>query len=456
MTSAVETPRDGAKAAAYVASTLADALLRTPDAQRFQERLLNLCSVRLIDILDHLVQPGDDDAFVEAGWLAVAPGLWRHPSGAFPDIIAAGAPGVAFRVECIDAFLKATGIVAAVEGARHGQFRHAKVFASAAAGFTAVERHGWSGYDQPGGGERKRRRARLHQQIFRSRRRQFRDAEGGFAHVERLVDAAVADLGAAWACDLFMRAEREFWASRCDAGQVQSRRQVHAGVGWSNFDHGACYSSREHVHTAARILGKLGCRDAKLFVGDDGVGAMTFRMSEGPAMLLEADLAAHEDAFDDRCQSLSPLTWHRRAGLWCALHGESLLEGGFARVAGRYDQALLRRRLAHDGIETISMATRDARLRQELAPGGLRAVNPIRVTHLQRAGYLSRARSDDLRLSGAVATHLQSVQRTAGCQAFEPAGAGEQDAEQAQDEPAPRRPIRSRILGRRLRAEVDL
>jgi len=459
MTPAVETPLDCAKAAAYVHSALAEALLKTPAAQRFHERLLELCAVRLIDILDHLVSPGEDAAFVDAGWRLIAPGLWRHPSGGFPDIIAGAEPCIAFRVEFIDAFVKATGLEAAVEGARHGRFRRATAFVGAGVRFVAVERRGWAGYDDANSSERKLRRAQLHQQIFRSRRRQFRDVEGGFSHTERLVDAAVADLGAPWACDLFMRAEREFWASRCDAGQVQSRRQMHAGVGWSNFDHGACCSSREHVHAAARILAKLGCKDQETLSRDDGVAAMAFTMSpaRGPALLLEVDLAAHEDAFNDDGPSLSPLTWHRRAGLWCALHGESLLEGGLARVAGRYDQALLRRHLAHNGIETISVPEGDARLRQELAPGGLLAVSPIRVNHLERAGYLSRTRGDHLRLNGAVATHLQSVHRAGGCQAFElPGEASQHDVAPVQTAEVRRRPTRSRILGRKLRAEVEL
>ena len=44
------------------------------------------------------------------------------------------------------------------------------------------------------------------------------------------------------------------------------------------------------------------------------------------------------------------MTWLRRPGLWCALHGESLLEGGLSHVAALYEPATLRAPIA--GVAT--------------------------------------------------------------------------------------------------------
>ena len=65
-------------------------------------------------------------------------------------------------------------------------------------------------------------------------------------------------MGPHWACDLWLRAERYYWMSRCRPGRWQKSRQDAVGIGWSNIDHHTYDSSRRHYRHTIRILEKLG------------------------------------------------------------------------------------------------------------------------------------------------------------------------------------------------------
>ena len=206
-------------AEAFLQGQLALALARTPDAARYAEALRSGCGVRLRDILDHM---GGDAAFIAAatavGWQAEV-GVHENRDGFFPGIIASsGALRIAFRVESLDRFLAATGIAATVEGPAHGPLRMAVVFRGDGTKFVAVERNGAIGYTIEPVSDASIRAARLHLQAFRTRRRRFDTVEQGLAHTETLVDAAVTDIGQHRACDIWLRAEREYWMTRCPAG----------------------------------------------------------------------------------------------------------------------------------------------------------------------------------------------------------------------------------------------
>lgn len=416
------------QAEALLQEALADSLSRSPQAEAFRRRLLDGAGVRLRDILDHLTfaEPGFPERLQACGWRREAAGLWRHPLGYFPDFLEAGGLAVAFR--CESAFTLAQAIGAspeAIEGVPQGPHRRLRAFAGDGVAWLGVERTGWAGYDLPQPPPAQVRAARIHLQAFRTRRRQFDDVSQGFDHLDRLVDAAVAELGAHWSCALFFQAEREYWMSRCDAGRLQKARQDAVGIGWANLDHHTFDSSREWFPRAIRVLETLGyeCREMFYAGAEAGWGS---QILEQPALrstiFADIDLAPEELDVDFAHVALPPLSRHRRAGLWCAMHGQSMLEAGLNHVAGMYDQAALRAQLDRAGVRMMAPFSAFPHLYQELTEGQWWAVAPERIDRLQAQGHLDAQEAEEFRLNGAIAAHLENLERNQGFKGFNQPG----------------------------------
>ena len=149
----------------------------------------------------------------------------------------------------------------------------------------------------------------------------------------RMLQAAAADLGSAWASALFLCTEREFWASRCGAAYLRSRSQSHLGLGWSNVEYHSYDCSRTYLHLYACLFEVLGFRrqDTLLEEHNDkpnpdvpGRAALVMEhQTSRDIVLLRFDATATDAHEDFGRVRLSPLTWHGHSGLWCALHGES-------------------------------------------------------------------------------------------------------------------------------------
>ena len=400
----------------FVSSVLAAAQARLPELARLGDTLRAACAIRLRDMVDHIIVPLGERAQEQAGWRPDRANIWRHPNAAFPPVIAGGAPGLAFRVERLERLLLALQIETSASAPNGSPLRRAVLFEGDSVVLHAVERNGSADLEHTGvPGIRKLRRAAIHQQVFRTRRRFFRSTENGLNHTERLVEAAVADLGQQWACHLFLRAEREYWLSRCEAGVLQKRRQDRAGVGWCTLNYLVYCSSRENFHRVSRVFQRLGYQCGEIIRSERLPlwSAQVFEHVSGmqPALLVEVDLA---DESDCTSAALQPLTWHGPAGLWCAMHGESLLEGGVSRLCARYDIAALSQLVARDGMELTGPCADTARLRHRFTPGQPQAVSPARIDALESGGYLARRDAETLRLNGAVATYLQAVESDGG------------------------------------------
>jgi hypothetical protein len=414
-----------------LAALLEEALAENRALADWSSRLLEGAGVRLRDILDHVRLPaGRAQAMAQAGWRPeseVSGGeIWRNSTGWFPDLVVADGPAeLWFRAEDVAQFVAANGIRAAIEGEPFGPFRKALVFGgSFAAG--AIERNGHVGYDwRPAIPAEQLRAARVHLQAFRARRRQFDSVAEGLDHTEALVKAAVGDLGQHWACDLWLRAERDYWMLRCPAGARQKARQDALGIGWANIDHHTYDSSRAHYRRTIGILEMLGYELREMLYAGDLAGWGS-QVLEQPVLrstiFADVDLAPHELEIDFAHEELPELASHRRAGILSILHGESILECGLNHVAALYDQKALRAQLAREGILMMNPFSNFPFLYQELSVGALAPVDPARVDGLQRAGHLTHAEAEEIRLNGYIATHLENIERNQGYKGFNKPG----------------------------------
>lgn len=403
---------------------LAEALSENPSAAAFAQRLLRETAIRLRDIVDHVMiaDPGVIAGFERLGWRPAEPGVWRNASGLFPPVVQSERQAVWLRVEEIETFLAANGLDTPVEGPAGNPLRRSLALpGGAGTDFGVVERSGHPGFDVPDTGEAQRRLARIHFNAFRVRRREFDTVEAGLAHTEALVDAGIADLGPHWTCDLWLKAERDFWMKRCASGRFQKQRQDAVGVGWCNIDHHTYDSSRRHFRHTVRILEKLGYELREMLYAGElaGWGSQVLEQPViGSTIFADVDLAPEELTIDFAHETLPDLPRHRRAGLLSELLGESILEAGLNHVAGLYDNAALRGQLSAHGITFMKPFSDFVHLYQELTCGDMAPVDPRRVDMLEAAGHIGAEEAEKLRLEGSIVTHLENIERNDGFKGF--------------------------------------
>jgi hypothetical protein len=417
-------------AAALVQQVLRDGLARVPAADALATRLRDDLGVRLVDLLDHLVvsDAATLAAFRATGWEEdpAASGVWRNPTGLFPTVLAGGAgTTIAFKVEYVHEFVAVQGLTAPIEGALHAPFRRVRLAAAGDVAFDAVERRGATGFAPADPSPTTLRAARLHLQAFRARRRVFDDIGTGYDATDAVVRAAVEDLGRDWACWLWLRAEREYWESRNHAGRVQKARQDAHGIGWANQDHHTYDSSREWFHRCVGVLEALGFECRELFYAGHAAGWGSQILEQpaiGSVIFADIDLAPEELDIDFAHQPLAPLPFLRRAGLWCALHGESVLEAGINHLECMYDHTRMAERLGQTGIRFMAPFSDFPHLYQALTEGEWWPVAPARIDALERAGLISAAQAEDFRLHGAIGSHLENLERNDGFKGFNQPG----------------------------------
>lgn len=415
------------EAEALVTELLDEVMARSPQLQAFADDLVGSCGVRLRDLVDHVRVPRDwAHRFQDAGWGRVDSGVRRHPGGRFPAVLDGNQTiEVAFRVEQVATFVQAQQLDISVVGEENGPYRFADVFRGDGVLASVVERNGYPGFDITITAPQLIREARVHQQALRTRRRQFAHPLEGFDYTERVVQQSINAIGKHWTCDLFLRAEREYWMARCDAGRVQKERQDAAGIGWSNIDHHTYDASRPYFNRTIALLEMLGYECRELFYAGDQAGWGSQILEQpviGSTIFADIDLAPHELGFDFAHTELELLEKHRRAGLWCAMHGESVLEAGLNHVAGLYDQQRLRHQLHNLGITMMKPFSDLPYLYQELTAGQWLPVDPAHVDVLERDGHLDRQEAESFRLRGAIGCHLENIERNDGYKGFNQPG----------------------------------
>ena len=417
-------------AAAEVRRALEARLCRVPACAACATRLHQDLGVRFIDLLDYLsvTDAAEVRAFRDAGWTddPVQAGVLRNATGLFPAVLTdAPRPGLGFRVEYVHEFLAAQQCDVSVEGVLHGPFRRALAYHSDGVECWAIERRGHTGFLPDDPPPATVRAARLHLQAFRARRRSFDTVASGYDHTEALVARATLDLGRDWACWLWLRAEREYWESRNHAGRVQKARQDAHGIGWANQDHHTYDSSREWFHRCVGVLETLGFECRELFYAGHAAGWGSQILEQpalGSVIFADIDLAPEELDIDFAHLRLEPLPFLRRAGLWCALHGESMLESGINHLECMYDHRQMSASLGREGIRFMPPFSDFPHLYQALTEGEWWPVDPARVDALEARGLITTEQAEDFRLHGAIGSHLENLERNDGFKGFNQPG----------------------------------
>ena len=265
---------------------------------------------------------------------------------------------------------------------------------------------------------------------FRGRGRECSTNDDAFDELERLVKHHVRELGRDLTCEVFFAAEREYWQRRNTAAQFQKARQDKLGIGWANHDHHTYRSSRRHFHRLVGLWEKLGfeCRE-RFYPGPEaGWGAQVMEQPVcGIVTFNDVDISEDEmltdfahEPMEDRTADNGGLA---TVGLWCALHGESVLQAGMHHLECTFDFAALEEQMKTEaGIETMPKFTDFPHLKQAFTKGERWQVDPRRIDALLDKRLITEHQAKEFRKNGAIGSHLENLERNDGFKGFNQTG----------------------------------
>jgi hypothetical protein len=426
------------EAESYLAERLQGYLLHMPPADALAADLLARTGSRLADWLDHLVLADGDTPRGQLADLGFVPedvpappgdAVFHHPGTVFPRVVlrasAAAEPGavivVAIQVEDVSHFLMMHRLPASIEGSVLGPYRRAMAWQQNGYALAVVERRGHGGFVPVETAPDYAQRYLEAFERWATRPRQFDDELAGMQQTLSLARSLTSDVGTDSAAWIAFAAERAFWQRRNRAGQVQKVRQDSLGLGWGNHDHHTFRSSREAFSMLIQILETLGFHARERFYAgaEAGWGA---QVMEQPtcrfAVFADVDLSPDEVAGDFAHTPLAPRHELGTVGLWCALHGQSMLGAGMHHLASRFVFDTVTDELAEWGISMMRPFSDFSYLRQAFTRGEQWAVAPERVERLAAAGQIDDDQRARFLGKGAIGSHLENIQRAEGFKGF--------------------------------------
>jgi hypothetical protein len=410
-----------------------DAFLgRNSFALRLASRMRDEAGTLILDWTDHLLLPASDEKAVrEVGFIDDPSGenrgghvaLW-HPEAMLPRVLVAASNAkyplaLAIRAELVSEFSAAHGVTNKIDGAPFSRFRKVLVHEENGAQLFAIERRGYRGYVPQDDCDLKS--YLVARDLCQTRRRVWANDADGFRHLHERIAQMVKLVGRDIACHLFFEEERRYWQKRNRAGQEQKRRQDVLGLGWANHDHHTFRSSREFFVDLIKAFEALGFeRRERYYAGSEaGWGAQIVEQPvEGIVIFNDVDLTPQETEIDFSRQSLAPGSKLGTIGLWCGLHGESILGAGMHHLECRFDHALLREQLAAVNINTMRPFSDFPFLKQAFTEGERWRVAPERLDKIREAGLITSEQAQKFADEGAIGGHLENLQRKGGFKGF--------------------------------------
>ncbi len=254
-----------------------------------------------------------------------------------------------------------------------------------------------------------------------TRPRDFEDERLGMERTLDMAQSLASEMGKDTAACIAFAAEREYWQRRNRAGQIQKAHQDSLGLGWANHDHHTFRSSRTVFAQLIEILETLGFHPRERFYAgaEAGWGA---QVMEQPicrfAVFADADFSPDEVEGDFAHRPLSARDELGTVGLWCALHGESMLGAGLHHLAGRFVFDAVTENLAAWGIEMMHPFSEFPYLRQAFTEGERWAIADRRLERLAASGQITVAQREIFAEQGAIGSHLENIQRGEGFKGF--------------------------------------
>ncbi len=398
---------------------------------RFEERLIRQTSSRLLDWVDHFHLHDSKrvrEKLVGLGFIKqpdIRHEALYHPGANLPRIVldenSGPESGVALRVESIADFLQVNGFQAEIEGEPFNPYRRALVGEENKVAFWAVERRGSGGYE-PVCLQNAYLRTYLEcLEEWKNRPRSGEDEDRIFEDTFQIADRLVTKLGQHLAAHVVCEAERTYWLSRNFAGRVQLTRHDTLGLGLENHDHHTFRSSRKNFSRLVSLFSRLGFVSRERFYAgaEAGWGAQVMENpAAGLTLFLDVDLAPEEVETDFSRTELKEREQLGTVGLWCALHGDSILQAGMHHLAAQFDFERLIADIAQYNVKYMAPFSNFPYLKQAFSVAEKWEVDPKRVEKLVKEKTITNAQGEQFLSQGAVGSHLENIQRREGYKGF--------------------------------------
>jgi hypothetical protein len=416
------------QAEAMVDRLVAEAIGKSPELAQFTGRLARQTATRPQDWLDSVAGPVTLDELAALGYRRTGqPDLWRHPGAQLPAVIVAEHYELALRTDDITAFATSyardTGADTAAElaGSPLAGYRRVVVAEQNGVSLAGVERRSWSAGSTPQTFSAVRAGAAGRAwQLLADRPRTLAGAAGVHAQLTA-ARGAVALVGPDLAASYFLQQERGYWQRHNTAGALQHARQDRLGLGWGNNDHHTFRSSRAAFASLIGFLTVLGFRPRERFYAgaQAGWGAQVLEHPGcGGVIFADVDLTAAEVDLDFAHTELAETGRYGTVGMWCALHGESLLAAGMHHLEGQFSFDELAASLAELGQPSMRPFSDYPYLRQAFTEADWWPVPAARLAALVTAGQLDPRRAAEIAEAGAAGSHLENLARRAGFKGF--------------------------------------
>lgn len=403
-----------------------------PDLSKLGMELHHAASSRLFDWIDHVVAaetPLLVKELQESGFKleSQTPSfrIYQHPGAQLPrvvmDIEGRVKYGAAVLVESIADFLSVRGISREIAGSIFSPLRICKISAYSDHCFWIVERRGTSSLEPFVLSTYPLENYFKALELWQTRPRDFEDDDLGMQLTLDLAQQVISLVGKDTAASIVLECERKYWQARNTAGQIQKNRQDRLGMGWANHDHHTFRSSRRHFASLVSLFESLGfhCRERFYAGSEAGWGAQVMENPRGKFVLfLDVDLSPEEIAGDFSHEPLPELNALGTIGLWCGLHGDSILKAGMHHLEAQFLFDELKEDLAKDGIQMMQPFSFFPFLKQAFTKGENWAVSPKRVELLLKKKLITSEQAQQFLSQGAVGSHLENLQRREGYKGF--------------------------------------
>jgi hypothetical protein len=404
----------------------------SPTLARFAAKLVDQTSTGMLDWVDHILLPDARrlrDELQQLGFVRQAETgseAFFHAGVLLPSVLLAGDSadpkrGVALRVESITDFLQVNGFRAEIEGQPLSRFRRALVSVEKGSAFMAVERRGSLDYVPATPADEYLKNYLEAIETWQNIPRGIDDEDKALTEILATAENLVKKVGQNPAAHIVCLGERNYWLSRNYAARVQKSRQDTLGLGWANHDHHTFRSSRRHFSKLIALFSRLGFRRReRYYAGSEAGWGAQIMENEGTGLVLflDVDLEPEEVDVDFSVGKLLPGDRLGTVGLWCALHGDSILKAGMHHLAARFDFDLLTDDIAQFGVEFMAPFSDFSYLKQAFSVAERWQVEPQRVHELLDRKAITAEQADRFLARGAVGSHLENIQRREGYKGF--------------------------------------
>lgn len=428
------------QAGAWLRAQTDNVLAKNGWARQFAAKLLDQAGVRFMDQIGLFIMPDNADnrrilaniGYVQTPVESKGP-AFHHPGGMFPRVMLAPHPetDVGIKVERVADFAVANRLSDRPTGKPGDLARYIKASSENGINVYGLELHGVMGVEKHVPNVSLDLQAQIFETFVLRNRFPAVGTDGATMDESlRLVTDGVTKVGRDLACDLFFRAEREYWMRRNRAAQVQYARQEKLGIGWANHDHHTYRSSREMFPKLVAVWEALGliCRE-RFYAGlEAGWGAQVMEQPvTGIITFNDVDMSPEElmgdfshEGFKEQRDKLGTI------GLWCGLHGEAFLQSGMHHLEAQFDHHRLTRQLEEEhGIKTMKPFTSFQYLTQAFTEGERWMIDVKRLDHLLASNAITRDQFEQFKQYGAIGSHLENLERNDGFKGFNQKGVSE-------------------------------